>query len=142
MDLHFDKVNKQSLRSGRYVMFPNDDIPCENDYCLSKENSLFKDNEEVTDMTYVVLQVNNDRYDMYRDFNVYPSASQFHNIMNREHGIESYVKDLQLMAKDYHNVDMMMKSDKLINEYKENGKLSDQDKKLMKAYVRCYARQI
>ncbi len=140
IDLHFDQVNKQLLRSGRYLLIQN--LPEETGannmkgYSLDDNNQLLKDSKIDLENTYVVLQVNNKKYPQYKDFKLYQSTSKYLNLINNRVDKADYVDNITKMAFDYNDVDMMMESDKIINKYDSNlNNISPSDKKMLGAYI-------
>lgn len=142
-DLFFEKTNRQKLRSGRYLLIqdnkndePTVTITNLEDCSLDNENRLIKDGEEVTGITYVVLQVNSDKVPKYKKFNLYQSASEFLSLMNTGIDKEVYLDNLTKMVFDYNDIDMMMKSEKLIKKHQINyPAMPDEENDLLKAYI-------
>jgi hypothetical protein len=87
LDLFFGKPNSPCLKSGRIVMVKGltDEQLITEKFKLSSSNRLMTArDEEVTDRTYFVLQVNSEKNDLYKDFNYFQNAAEFLKLTNRK----------------------------------------------------------
>lgn len=139
VDLYFNSLDQQHLRSGRYLLIQNDCVTevldGKNKYSLNDENILMNNGKAVEDCSYVILQVNNEVHDEYKDFDLYQSAAQYLDLINPGIEVDAFADNLTKMVTDYRDVDMMMRTKKLINQNKDFSKRSSDDLAMIGAYL-------
>jgi hypothetical protein len=117
LDLHFRRSHAKLLQSGRVVCIPGkNDSDFLNKFKLASDNRLVKinnDNEEFRDSTYFVMQVNNERNDLYDNYDYFQNAANLLGRTNRGDDPREFVDGVVSMAKGYNDIKSMEQIEKL-----------------------------
>jgi tRNA isopentenyl-2-thiomethyl-A-37 hydroxylase MiaE len=126
LDLHFKRIHAKLLQSGRIVCVPGkNESDFRGKYTLRLDNRLVKidsDDEEYKDSTYFVMQVNNERNDLYENFDYFQNAASLLSRTNRGDDPRQFVDSIVSMAKGYNDIKSMEHIERLVTRSDEESK--------------------